>query len=430
MIAVFIGFVLSELSLTASLFLLASLIWLFFANKYPFESLLSILLIRPMIETVGTKTILEINSFSINYNAVIALLLIVLGVSLIIKRKTYLKSAIGFWASFVFLGVSSLSLFWSLNFSASASELVRIFSIFSVYFIALSLIRDKKKLKKLNIVIIVSAIVPMIVALVQYFSRTGETIFGEFFIRTKGTFFYPNSLAFFSVFVIGMLLVRTLLVKERISRISCGLLIGLSLLVLLSTYTRGAWLGAILILGIYGLIKHKKVFFVGVIVLLVAYMFVPVIQERIGEIATLEPFSSLMWRFRLWGDAIGDFVKRPIWGYGIGTFETLSANSQDLNMLPAPEAHNDYLRIMIELGLIGLISYLAFIFRVLIFNFKTFLNTKDKFLKNINLISAIVFGVFVLMAFGDNVLRGTATQWALFAYLGGIVGLTQEKNKE
>jgi len=85
---------------------------------------------------------------------------------------------------------------------------------------------------------------------------------------------------------------------------------------------------------------------------------------------------------------------------------------------------------MIEIGIVGLISYLAFIFRVLIFQLKTFLKAKDKFLKNVSFVSVIIFGTFILMAFGDNVLRGTAVQWILFGYLGGVVGLARTQAKE
>jgi len=43
------------------------------------------------------------------------------------------------------------------------------------------------------------------------------------------------------------------------------------------------------------------------------------------------------------------------------------------------------------------------------------------------LLASILVGVFILMAFGDNIMRGTATEWCLFAYLGGLAGIMTSK---
>lgn len=189
-------------------------------------------------------------------------------------------------------------------------------------------------------------------------------------------------------------------------------------------------MGALMIFFIFGLLKFRKALLIGILFLILAYIFVPILQERIGDIATLEPFSSLMWRFRLWKNTIPFFFERPILGHGLSSFQVLSRDVQGLSLLPAPEAHNDYLKILIETGIVGLIIYISTYLKLLVFNLGTCFKGKDKYLKDISFLAVLLLATFLVMAFGDNILRGTATQWALFAYLGGVSSLNIKAKKQ
>jgi O-antigen ligase len=316
-----------------------------------------------------------------------------------------------------------ISLIWSPSFVDGIREFIRIASIFIVYALSFLIISNKSHFKILLKTFIVSSLIPLVVSIIQYFVGTGEVIFGEFFKRIYGSFFYPNSLAFFLVFIIAILLFQFSQSKKIETKLLCGLLTLTSFLVLLGTYTRGAWLGGVLVFLTFGLVKFRKILLGGVLLIILMCLFVPVIQERVGDVLSLEPFSSLIWRIKLWQGMTDFFVQKPILGHGLNSFQVLSQDLQGLSVLSAPEAHNDYLKLLVELGIVGFILYLSINIKLLIFNLKNFLKSKDKFLKDASLLALVLVGVFILMAFGDNIMRGTATEWCLFAYLGGLAGI-------
>jgi O-antigen ligase len=430
-ISIFIFSVFSQLTATEGLilFLLVLLGALLFLK--PFLGLLIIIFLRPAIDLLGTSPILERGFFSaLNYNSIFGLLVVLWGGAVIIWKRKRLYKVPAFYLISGFGAISLISIFWMPQPMLGLREIFRLLSIFVIYLTSFLLIKSRKDLKKLLYVLISSSIIPLIVAFWQYFVGKGEVIFGEFFRRLYGTFFYPNNLAFFLVFIMAVLLLLLYWSEKIQTRIFYSAIALVCLFVLLGTYTRGAWMGALMIFFIFGLLKFRKALLIGILFLILAYIFVPILQERIGDIATLEPFSSLMWRFRLWKNTIPFFFERPILGHGLSSFQVLSRDVQGLSLLPAPEAHNDYLKILIETGIVGLIIYISTYLKLLVFNLGTCFKGKDKYLKDISFLAVLLLATFLVMAFGDNILRGTATQWALFAYLGGVSSLNIKAKKQ
>ena len=336
-----------------------------------------------------------------------------------------------FYLIAAFIIISLISILWTPQLILGLREIFRLLSIFVIYSISFLLIKQKKDFKKLLYVLIFSSIVPLAVAFWQYFVGKGEVIFGEFFRRLHGTFFYPNNLAFFLVFIITILLLVLYKSKKIQTKCFYSTFLFCSFFVLLRTYTRGAWIGALIIFLTFGFFKLRKVLLIGLLFLMLVSISVPLLQERIKDVVTLEPFSSLVWRFRLWENTIPFFFEKPVLGHGLSSFQVLSRDVQGLSILPAPEAHNDYLKILIETGAVGLTIYILIYLKLLIFNLSVYFKSKDKYLKDISFLAILLLVTFLVMSFGDNILRGTATQWALFAYLGGVSSLNiRRKNQK
>ncbi len=62
-------------------------------------------------------------------------------------------------------------------------------------------------------------------------------------------------------------------------------------------------------------------------------------------------------RFEVWGNALELFYKKPLFGYGIFSFVDLSNNFYGI----AKYAHNTYLEVLVETGLVGFFIFLFFI---------------------------------------------------------------------
>ena len=399
----------------------------FFLFLKPFYGFLAVLFLRSTLELLGIQALIE--ETSLTFNGLLGLLVIGWSCWLAFKKKEELRRVPGVFllSGFCFLGF--LSLFWSVEPSFSLREAIRILSIFGIYLAGFLLILTPKKLKKLFYVLVSAGLVQALIAFWQLFTQRGLVVYGEYFRRVYGSLAYPNSLGFLMVFL-GALLLPYFKQKQSLSKKIFGAAIVLLFsITLFLTYTRGAWLGFLLIFVLFGLFKYPRLLFGGLVFLLLLYLVAPSFGERLIDIVRLEPFGSFMWRVRLWQRMLPWFFKRPVLGWGIGSFPVLAKQVSGLSPTIAPEAHNDYLRVLVELGTLGLLVYLAIYLRILTELFYRWKKAKEKTLKGFTFIMMLVFLSFFLMAAGDNILRGTAVQWFLWAWTGGLLGILQRKDK-
>lgn len=149
----------------------------------------------------------------------------------------------------------------------------------------------------------------------------------------------------------------------KVARYICILFIFFTLSILLLTQSRGAYLAVLLALSTVLVVRWTSLLYA--IPLLTTLLFA--IGYFIDRQTLLQQFSidgSLGgWNFRLeiWRlavDIIGDF---PITGIGIGTFTTVVPLFYPLSfpIESYPHAHNLFLQVAVDLGLPGLIAYLA-----------------------------------------------------------------------
>lgn len=136
---------------------------------------------------------------------------------------------------------------------------------------------------------------------------------------------------------------------------------------LVLTWSRGAWLGAILGLGTLVAATADRRFWVGILMAgVVLVMATPVLaprwqwhEARLREVAVAEgPFS----RIAIWRQVPRIVAEHPILGTGLGTFGAVYARAtgQDPSDVP-PFAHDIFLNAAVETGLLGLAALLYFL---------------------------------------------------------------------
>lgn len=391
----------------------------------PIFGLVALIILRPAVDLIGTKDIFQINSLALSFHDLLGLLVVLWGIVFIYQNRNLVKDLPARFFLLGFLAVAFLSSLWAPSFTLSIGEALRIASIFILSAVSFILIRSLKSLKFLIYGFLASSVIPCLLAISQYFQGRGQTVYGEFFYRLYGSFFHPNSLAFFLVFICVIIFTLLSIQKQSWQKTILGAWMAVLILIILATYTRGAWLGFLWAFLVLATVNFRRALILGLGIILTFYLVVPIIQERINDIVLLDPFSSLMWRLNLWREMVPFLTAKPLLGNGLGSFQALSGQIQPLSTLPAPEAHNDYLKILVELGIIGLVFYLAIYFKVLIFSLKAYFKTKDKPLKTIILGLIAMTSAFILMALGDNLLRTTATQWLYFSYFGAVASVAR-----
>jgi len=167
-----------------------------------------------------------------------------------------------------------------------------------------------------------------------------------------------------------VLLLRLDLVKTpaRAAWLMAG---GLCLLAIYFTYTRAAWLGLLFggvplfwhLSGTRGVtVRRRALFLAGVIGFAALVLFFPsdLLRSRAADAGTV------FFRLSIWVAGLEMIVQHPFFGVGFGQFaEHVGSHLRDLAWIPSPDAaqgkvlaHNTFLSVGAEFGLIGLTLYL------------------------------------------------------------------------
>lgn len=206
--------------------------------------------------------------------------------------------------------------------------------------------------------------IPALLALYQFATHTGLDIAGQ--IRSNGTFVHPNSAAIFFAIATTVSLWRYL---DNGRRRSDALLTTLFVAALIATFSIDGLLSMFVMLMAFGALRPGSVrtklgalMVAGFVVL--AFMATPLGAERIASesetnVTTAEhgiPNSSLAWRLYKWQSLLLEWERSPVLGQGLGT--TVTSEATTANRLSGKVPHNEYLRYLVETGIVGLATLL------------------------------------------------------------------------
>lgn len=411
--------------------ILAGVLFAFFVSVNPLYGLFLLLILRPTLDIFASQSILSISNYSLNIASVLAIFTISFCLITLLGNFKKIRSLPLKLPLFLFIFISLASIFFSFNPALGTIEWLRILSIFSMYLLGFILIKNPDDFKKLIYVIIFSAVIPGLTAFYQFFTRSGMTIIDESISnRIFGTFAHPNLFAYYLTIPLTLSIFLILNKQKYFTR---SFLIKLSaacfFILLLLTYTRGAWAVFLMIIFILGIIRYKKFLFGSAIALMLLYFIVPPLNTRVNNLFEYDPYSSISWRINLWKDSIRYSQEKIVLGHGLGTANELILDRRG-ERFGSPDPHNDYLKILIETGFLGITAYLILIIALLFNLSKRYFNSDSAFAKNLFLLFiGISIGLYI-MSFADNILRNTALQWTFWILLGGLFSAyPRQKNK-
>lgn len=281
-----------------------------------------------------------------------------------------------------FILFSALSLFNSgiyLNKSINA-----LFGKWVQYLIICIIIQDiasdKRILERGLNVFLFSAFLAVLSGLTQYF-------FGIEFLRNRmatttnagmraatSSFSHYNGFGAYLVVVLTSLFGLFLSPKTfKIKKYLFFVLTILSLSAIFITFSRGSWLAlfvSFILLSILSKESFKRL--LPVFIVFFCIFLIPVFRERFLFIFKLGGDSD---RFKYWHAAWQMIKAHPFFGLGVGTF--MSNFSKYLPSTNVSYAHNCYLQIWAETGILSLLSFLIFTGSLVYFGIKRFLVTQD-----------------------------------------------------
>ncbi|AFY99671.1 O-antigen ligase family protein [Calothrix sp. PCC 6303] len=318
-------------------------------------------------------------------------------------------------------------------------EWTRLFSWLMVYLLVMQL-KDRVHPHKIISFLLLALVIPLLAGVLQMilppailapiFDPTG-TSGGDFSSRIKGTLGHPNTFATFLLLFIS--LVYWQFTKSRIRWLWLTLL---GVLMLFYISTKAIFSLVLLIVFAIVLISPKlnitNILSCIILITLVLGLFssTPYGQERLSSILQtplINPdlpidraillsetdSNSFNWRLAQWTYLLKKSHDFPLLGYGLGNSIQVSNNK----LLP----HNDYIRALIEGGIIGLVSYLVLFIAQIRHLFILFKNSLNPLHKNFCLcLLAIILAIPVGMI-TENIWSHTTLffyWWTLFAIAG------------
>ncbi len=309
-------------------------------------------------------------------------------------RKTFLDRTIFLLLLWLLLSsVNTDSLFKSMKEFVKWVE----FFIFAYYLFA-SVIRTRNML---NIVIHTIALVSGLVSLqgiYQYLSS------GDTGMRIYSTFGHFNALGAFLAMTTTLIFNLIVTENSRRTKLLYSMFLGLNVVGLLLTFSRGAWIGCIVGIvisaQIRGMVNFIKYFSVLIVFMIIFSLFAP--ERYLGRVASIPKISdeASTTRIEQYNVAMNTIMAYPILGVGLGNMPRYVTDVYDEPTYG--EIHNIFLHVGSESGLPAMLLVLWIFISFYIHIIRTISRTEDHYYYSlyIALFSSIVaFGIVNMFAY-------------------------------
>jgi O-antigen ligase len=311
---------------------------------------------------------------------------------MLVRRKYVIKWPPLTLPLMLFIIVLCLSSLGSMSLQHSIKELVKWAEVLALYVLVANEMTGRWR-RALAFVLLGTGALVALHGIYQFLFQVGPVEFVLFgrFMRAYGTFEQPNPyggyLGLTLPLAVGLVIAAIVPMGRRIpSRwlVWAGGSGALMAIALVMSWSRGAWLGIAAGIGVMlvaVVARSGRAAVLGVVfAVLMAYMLLagglslipPSIVQRFSDfvpylgvadvrgVEVTDANFAVLERMAHWQSAIGMWADRPWLGVGIGNYEVAYGRySLPLWPLPLGHAHNYYLNIGAEAGIMGLIAYLV-----------------------------------------------------------------------
>ncbi|MHB8062551.1 MAG: O-antigen ligase family protein [Ruminiclostridium sp.] len=160
---------------------------------------------------------------------------------------------------------------------------------------------------------------------------------------------------------------------------------------LVFTSSRSAWIGFVVALGVYFWLKDKRLILLLALLIFAAYAFVPTIANRVNYLISPEYLvsSATGGRVARWSIGLEALKQNPWFGLGLGQFG--GAVAQNFKIPNAFYIDSYFLKIAVEMGLVGLTAFCLLIYNALAWGLRAVRRTADS--QNLSIAQGIFAGM-------------------------------------
>lgn len=296
-----------------------------------------------------------------------------------------------------------------------------------VFMTVAAAIKEKRQMQILLGLMVVSVVRNNI----GFYNTVSERDFSHFSygLRYAGTLGYAgeNGLAAFEaqlgLFCVGLL---PFIQRKAVKIALLGFAFSCAYCLMLS-FSRGGYLGFLVGLLFLGIVYERKLLILVFGLILTWQVIVPTaVTERIFmtyEDGQIDNSAGL--RVTMWEDALRLIQERPVIGTGFDTYEFMGRVDE------FRDTHNIYLKILVEMGVLGLGMFLTLLWKGFRVGYRLFRTADDAFLRGIGLgLAATIVCTLVVNLFGDRwmYLQVTGYTWTLLGLAARAQIITDESH--
>ncbi|WP_264982367.1 O-antigen ligase family protein [Pseudodesulfovibrio portus] len=265
---------------------------------------------------------------------------------------------------FLFLFSSTLSIYNATDLQLFLLTFLKVATTLLLYVVGYNIVRSYDHAFKVLKLFAAFSLPIVAYGYYQYFSGSANLFsnyWGQSYFRMLSTFFHPNQYAFFLA-VLFIVIALLILNKHRVFFFFVYMVSVGGAIVL--TYSRSVLFAlgfAILVWASFSKALRK---YAVLMVVLVGLALGSVIVEGMTDIIDKRPgqVNSVDFRVSVTKELMNIVLdKSPLLGFGLGSSTELVRTKTKWGNLPP---HNDYIRILVETGFVGLFFYLMYVFRV------------------------------------------------------------------
>lgn len=213
-----------------------------------------------------------------------------------------------------------------------------------------------------------------------------------------------------------------------------GIMFLAGLAALIFNGTRGAWIAVAMTAGIlllYYMVKNKRNFIVGIILVAVCSGILvnnSAFMHRMSTI-TNNKYQSNSERLLMWNSAWNMFKDHPVFGVGLGQYKDnyqqkyISPKAKEPNL---EHAHNNFMQMLAENGMVGFLGFMTMFTYIIWHNFRKFLISKNIY----SIAICAVTITLLLQGFTEFNFGNSAVVKVYWLILGCLVVLAENVNKD
>jgi len=305
---------------------------------------------------------------------------------------------------------------------------LKYFEYFVVFFMVVNFIKTKEQVKIFVILLLITCAITAFMGFMQI--PAGKRVTAPF----EGAEGEPGTFGGYLIMMMSVSIGLFLTSENRRTKILLTGLIILSLIVIMATESRAAWMGLPFMYLVFLVLNKKKLLLIGAVIVIVAispFILPENVKDRFsGTFKTEKGYqaklggtnlaldSSASLRVMSWQGVIKDLKYHPIFGYGITGYWFIDAQ---------------YFRTLIELGILGFSIYMYLMYSIFRFILEIHRISNDSFVKGLSMGVLAGFVSLLLHSVGSNtfiIVRIMEPFWFLMGLLVVLYYAEKDEHRE